>query len=96
MKQSRGDSSLEICITHTIHVIATIRTTKEDTMPACIATMSSPRHGRYLASPSSLGTIEYTLVRLSKAEDENILNILDTKVGTMNEIVNIEKLNDES
>jgi len=96
MKQSRGGSPLEICITHTIHVITTIRTTEEDTMPSCIATVSSPRYGRHLAPPSSLGTNQYTLVRLSNAGDGNTLNILDTKIGTVNEVPSIEELNDGS
>ena len=65
-------------------------------MPSCIAIVSSPRHGRHLATPSSLGTTQYTLVRLSKAGDGNILNILNRKIGTVNEVASIEELNDES
>lgn len=96
MKQSRGGSPLEICITRTVHVITTIRTTEEDTRPSFIATVSSSRYGRHLAPLSSLGTNQYTLVRLSNVGDGNILNILDTRIGTVDEVPSIEELNDGS
>jgi hypothetical protein len=56
--------------------------------------VSSPKDGRHLAPPSSLDTDQYTLVRLSKAGDGDILNILDTKNVTMDEVPSIEELND--
>ena len=96
MKQSRGDSLLEIYISHTIDVITTIRTAEEDMMPSCIARVSSPGHERHLAPLSSLGTTQYTLVRLSKVGDGNILNILDIQLWTVNEVISIEELNDGS
>lgn len=96
MKQSRDGSPLEICVTHTIYVISTIRTTEEDMMPSCIATASSSRNGRHLASPSSVGMNQYTLARLSKTGDGNILDILDTRIGALNELLNVEELNDGS
>jgi len=82
MKQSRGGSPLEIRITYATHVITTNRTTEEDTIPSFNATVSS------------LDTNQYTLVRLSKAGDGNILNVLDTKIGTVNELLRVEELND--
>ena len=88
MEQSRGGSPLKISITHTIYVTTRIRTTEEGTMPSCIATV--------LAPPSSSGTNQYRFVRLSNAGDGSILEILDTKIGTINEVPSIEKLNDGS
>ena len=90
MKQSRDGSSLEIYITHTIHVTTTIRTTEEETMPSCIATVSSSGYERHLPPH------EYTLIRLSQAEDENILDLLDTTIGAVYEVPSIEKLSDGS
>lgn len=52
--QSWDDNSLKICITYTIHVITTIRTTKKDTMLSCIAIASSSRCERHLALSSIL------------------------------------------
>lgn len=71
---------------------STIRTTKEDTMLPRITTVS----GRHLTPPSSLGMNQYTLVRLSKVGDGNILDILDGKIGTVDEVPSIEELCDGS
>lgn len=96
MKQSRDDSPLEICVIHTIHVITTIRTTEENMMFSCIVTASSSRNERHLASPSSVGMNQYTLARLFKIGDGNILDILNTRIETLNELLNVEELNDGS
>lgn len=90
---SRRGHPLEICITHTTRAITTIRTTERDTM---LATAFSSRCGRRLGPPSSLGMNQYTLARLSRAQAGNILNILYTIIGTLDELLSVEELNDGS
>lgn len=81
IKQSRDNSFFEIRITYTIYIITTNRTTEKDTIFFCNTIVSS------------LNTNQYTLVRLSKTEDRNILNVLNTKIETVNKLLCVEKLN---
>jgi Gti1/Pac2 family len=92
MEQSQGDHPLKIDITRTTEV-STVLGITEDMTPTSICAVSS---SRVLLPPPGLRGDQYTLIRLSGVEDENVLEKLDTKIGTVNEVPNIEKLNDGS
>jgi hypothetical protein len=49
-----------------------------------------------LSPPSGFRTDQYTLIRLSKVEGRDVLNTLHERIGTVNEVPNIEELSDGS
>ncbi|KAL8902279.1 MAG: hypothetical protein Q9207_004797 [Kuettlingeria erythrocarpa] len=81
----------------TIHKghLATDRITDEHMTPSHVVAVSSGDEG-YLSPPPGLRSDQYALIRLSKVEDTNVLETLDTKIGPVNEVPNIEELGDES
>ena len=95
MEQSQGRSSLKINVTRTYEVTTMARTTEEDITPLCLVTAFSPRGERQLAR-WRFSTDQYTLVRLSNAGDGDILEKLDTNIGTGYEVLSIEELIDGS
>jgi len=64
--------------------------------PSHIVTVSSPSDKRYLSSPPDLRADHYTLIRLIDVADWSLLETLDTTIGTINEVPNIEELSDGS
>ena len=64
-------------------------------MPYHIVAVSSSDAG-HLSPPPGLRADQYALIRLSKVNDRNVWTTLDTKIGTVNEVPNIEELNDGS
>jgi hypothetical protein len=96
MEESQGDIPLEIGITHTIDVSTATRTTEEDMTPSHIIAVSSSGDKNHLSPPPGLRADQYTLIRLSKVEDREMLETLDAKIGTVNEVPNIEELSDGS
>jgi hypothetical protein len=49
-----------------------------------------------LSLPSGFRADQYTLIRLSKVEGRDVLDTLDERIGTVNEVPNIEELSDRS
>jgi hypothetical protein len=96
VEQSQGYNSLKIGITHTIEISTTTRSTEEDTTPSYIVAVSSLGDKSHLSPPPGLRADQYTLIRLSKVKDENVLEKLDKKIGTVTEVPNIEELSDGS
>jgi Gti1/Pac2 family len=94
MEQSQDEYFPKIDITHTIEKSIAPRIT-QDITPSHICAISSGNESRLLPPPGLRGD-QYTLIRLSKIKDEKILKTLDTKIGTVNEVPNIEELNDGS
>ena len=82
--KEQGGNPLKIDITHTIEASTMTGTTEEDTRVSSIA------------PPSGFRKDQYTLIRLSEVEDRNILEMLDTQIGTMNQVLHIEELSDGS
>ena len=95
MKQSQGRSSLKINVTQTYEVSIMIRTTEEDITPLCLITAFSSR-GEHQLAWWRFSTDQYTLVRLSNAEDRDILKKLDINIRTEYEVLSIEELIDKS
>lgn len=92
MKQSHDDHPLKIDITRTIKVFIASKIV-EDMTPSYIDAKSS---SRVLLSPLSLREDQYTLIRLFKIKDENVLKKLDTNIEKVNEVPYIKKLSDGS
>jgi hypothetical protein len=65
-----------------IEVSTTLRTTEKEMTPS------------HLSPPPGLRLDQYLFIRLFKIEDKNILETLDSKIGTVNEVPNIEELSD--
>jgi len=89
MEQSQGDDP------NTFEVSTTSGNTEDMTPSHMVAVSSSGVEG-HLSPPPDLRADQYALIRLSKVEDRNLLETLDTKIGTVNEVPNIEELSDES
>ena len=61
-----------------------------------VVAVSSPEHKGHLLPPPGLRADQYTLIRLSKVRDGNMLDTLDTKIGTVNEVPHIDELSNGS
>jgi hypothetical protein len=92
MKQSQGENPLESDIACTIEV----PTTPEYIMPTSIVAVVSSGDISHLSPLSGFSAAHYTLARLSKVEDGNVLEILDGKTWRVNEVPSIEQLHDRS
>jgi hypothetical protein len=64
--------------------------------PSHIVAVSSLRDESHLSLPPGVYADEYRLIRLSKVEDRKISETLDARIGTVNEVPNIEELGDGS
>lgn len=95
MEEPQGRSSLKIYVTWTGEVTTSTRTTEEDKAPPCLVTALCPIDECRLAR-WRISTDQYTLVRLSNAGDGDILDKLDTNIGTGDEVPSIEELIDGS
>jgi hypothetical protein len=60
-----------------------------------VIAVSSSGDESHLLPPPDIAD-QYTLIRLSKVEDIRILTKLDTEIGTVREVPNVEELHDES
>lgn len=96
MEQSQGEDLLKVDVTSTIEVSATSRIPEEHMTPSHTIAVSSSGDEGHLSPPPGSRADQYALVRLSKVEERNILETLDTKIGTANEVPNIEELSDGS
>lgn len=96
MEQSQGHNHLEIDVTHTTKVSAKGRITEEHMTPSHVVAVSSSGDEGHLSPPPGLRSDQYALIRLSKVENTDVLETLDRKIGTVNEVPNIEELSDES
>lgn len=90
MKQSQGENPLEI------KVSTTISTTEEYISPSGIVAAVSSRDECHLSLPSDFIAAHYTIARVSKIGDGNVLEKLDGKTGRVNEVPSIKQLGDGS
>jgi hypothetical protein len=96
IKQSQGENPLENDNTHTIKVSTTIGTTEEYITPSGIVAMVSSGDDSHLSPLSGFTAAHYTLVRLSKVGDANVLKLLDGKIWRVNQVPSIKQLHDRS
>ncbi|KAL8868946.1 MAG: hypothetical protein Q9198_008014, partial [Flavoplaca austrocitrina] len=64
--------------------------------PFHVVAVSSSGDEGHPSPPPGLRADQYALIRLSNVKDRNVLETLDTEIGTVNEVPNIEELSDES
>ncbi len=70
--------------------------TEEDMASSSIVAVCSLVDESRLSPSLGFRADQYTLIRLSKVEKRKILKTLDTQIGTVNEVPNIEELSDGS